>query len=511
MCNFCPSTTGSNPITYQEHTYTFCDDCYSKAKLCDHCKVLGVFGLSVHRIEGQGFTCTSCAGGAKECKKCGADFLGDGELCRKCAKKWFVCEDCGEIKTIARSLITELEYQRRAHVLPGRNVCQKCHNNKYLHHEALNISACTRCGQYHSTNERWCPTCMEGSFICGGCNQLHHKNDHRAEFEGEGWCHTCFDSKLTYCEECGTLHLCKNCIYMAQGYVCKSCLETGCECNKCGRFTTIKKQIDGFTFCKLCASKVAPCVICDTEHHDLLEGICPNCRFELGIDHVRNYTTKMPVRLKGKVYQPHYGVENEVSCHEPIRPETGLKFFASRYHGRDVIYKHDASISNGFECVFRPFTYKEVCDFTFHWHSKLFKEHHSCGMHVHMNKSSFTTYHLYKFSKFFQDNLDFVCKIAQRKPNRYCDVNTSTPKRMAKEKESGERGILNLQNRKTIEVRIFAGVVSEAQFKKNVEFLDALYYFTKNNKTTDAVDVEKFEAWVFTQKYPNLKKFLKES
>lgn len=509
MCNFCSNTLSNNTLTYRNHVYNFCNDCYPKAKLCDHCMCLGVYELNIHYTDAQGFTCTACAGGTKECKKCGVNHIGEGELCRKCAKKWFICKDCGKTKTKTRSLITQYEFLEREYVLPERNICSKCYKDNYTAYPAKTVKYCTACHKLHTSNDKWCPTCIENSFICDSCGKQHLKSFVK-EVKGKLWCVGCVEAKLKVCADCHTYHFKNEGHLLTNGFICNTCFKAGQECSICGRFSSDNTQIDGYTLCSNCNCRVTVCVICNKAHYDIIQGACPDCRFELGIDYIRNYSTKMPIKLKGKVTQPHYGIENEVSVKPSLSVDYGLRFFASKYKGKDVIYKKDASIDHGFECVFRPFTFTEVQNLTFNWDDRLFRPHSSCGMHIHINKSAFTTYHLYKFTKFFQQFEEYVFKIAERAPNHYCYTHYGDAKVLAKNRTSSIRGALNFKNKSTVEVRIFAGVVTESQFKKNVEFIDALYYFTKNNKTSDAIDKVKFEKWVFTQKYPNLKRFLKE-
>ena len=74
----------------------------------------------------------------------------------------------------------------------------------------------------------------------------------------------------------------------------------------------------------------------------------------------------------------------------------------------------------------------------------------------------------------------------------------------------GEKYVpINLQHNNTIEVRIFKGNLLEVSFRKNFEFVDALYYFTRENP------IYKLKAKEFVnyctndkKRYPNFNMFL---
>ena len=71
---------------------------------------------------------------------------------------------------------------------------------------------------------------------------------------------------------------------------------------------------------------------------------------------------------------------------------------------------------------------------------------------------------------------------------------------------------INVQNSSTIEIRLFKSNMDEVSFRKNIEFLDCLYWYTKENSIND-FSVENFIKFANTNKkdYNNLLKFLKRS
>ena len=68
---------------------------------------------------------------------------------------------------------------------------------------------------------------------------------------------------------------------------------------------------------------------------------------------------------------------------------------------------------------------------------------------------------------------------------------------------------INVQNSATIEIRLFKSNMDEVSFRKNIEFLDCMYWFTKDNRIEDFT-IDNFVKFAKTNKkdYSNLLKFL---
>ena len=77
----------------------------------------------------------------------------------------------------------------------------------------------------------------------------------------------------------------------------------------------------------------------------------------------------------------------------------------------------------------------------------------------------------------------------------------------------GEKYVpVNLQHRDTVEVRIFKGNLLEKSIRKNFEFVDSLYYFTRENpiyrlKVGEYLDFCSRDI----KKYPNLNAFVENN
>jgi len=202
--------------------------------------------------------------------------------------------------------------------------------------------------------------------------------------------------------------------------------------------------------------------------------------------------------------------------------------------GRDyVIIKRDGSLRgyNPFEIVTVPATLGYHQD---RWESflnnKELKKYltsfasGNCGMHIHINRESFTGLHLAKFMRFIncRDNFEFITSVAQRSHNRYAEFLSETrsggfaryfrgnPDRRGSSEE--KYMAVNTKPTATVEVRIFRGNLAKIGFLKNLEFVHAAWVFTKDTPLT-ALTFKEFMFWLFnpsnnTKDYKSLKMWL---
>jgi hypothetical protein len=218
---------------------------------------------------------------------------------------------------------------------------------------------------------------------------------------------------------------------------------------------------------------------------------------------------------------PFFGIELEVER----KNSNGLKhkYMAGMIQYEHWYFKTDGSLTDGFEIVTHPMTFNYIQqnekDFTNSL--KLLVENgynsydaNTCGMHIHISKNNFTTWHLYRFLKFFVENKEFIVAISQRKMEKLKkwanieDDNDSSLIYKAKKKDgNSERYVaINLKNSATIEIRIFRGTLNINSFMKNIEFAHALFMYTKENKE---ISLDGFKMYIQSScDYSNLKKFI---
>jgi hypothetical protein len=221
------------------------------------------------------------------------------------------------------------------------------------------------------------------------------------------------------------------------------------------------------------------------------------------------------VNPKGEDITPYLGVELEVLVREPRlgmakKVLEDLKIEKKNF----AIIKRDSSVchndAEGFEIVTAPATLKvhqmawdkffdNSCRLLKGWSAK------NCGIHVHVAKKAFVTnLHLSKFSSFFglPVNKGFIENIAGRSDNRY---STKLYKKVGQTSsymhDSNRYQAVNLCKRTTVEVRIFQSNVAKLGFLKNVEFVHAVWLYTRHcsiqeKEGTGGLHFKDFVAWL---------------
>jgi hypothetical protein len=192
------------------------------------------------------------------------------------------------------------------------------------------------------------------------------------------------------------------------------------------------------------------------------------------------------------------------------------------FMGKENVYVvHDGSLTRspegGIEVVSHPMTWEFYRENVERWDELLAKLREwggqayrpgTAGLHYHMSKGAFTVFHLYKFTGFFykKSAQNFVTAIAHRHGHdRYARWNTKDSllvKKTAKDKynASGDRyAAINLTNRHTVEARIFRGSLEPLLFHKNMEFLHALYEYSRDASPPDMTATKYFD-YVLSQK-----------
>lgn len=147
------------------------------------------------------------------------------------------------------------------------------------------------------------------------------------------------------------------------------------------------------------------------------------------------------------------------------------------------------------------------------------------GMHVHIDRKSFTQRHLNRFTWFITNpaNTDFMLAVSERPtkknfeewarlPNHFVHSSKIQASKGANVTNSGIRGAVHFKRDKTVEVRMFKGIVSYATVVKNLEFVDSVYHYTQQTMLCQ-LGLKHYLAWLQNtpkNKYQMLKTFLAE-
>ena len=157
------------------------------------------------------------------------------------------------------------------------------------------------------------------------------------------------------------------------------------------------------------------------------------------------------------------------------------------FDGRYCMFKGDGSLRNGFEMVTAPCTlayHKQQLDKLFSWHDWTDSDSNTrvkawntdtCGIHVHLNRASFTASQIGKLQVIINDevNRNFIEAVAGRKANDYAKFKQ---KRIS---EGGQRDYnkyeaVNTAHAQSIELRIFRGNATKNGILRVLEFSFAI-------------------------------------
>lgn len=375
-------------------------------------------------------------------------------------------------------------------LLSGEVVCDDCFN-KYI--------TCSSCGEniliddsYNHDGDSYCNDCYNREIgTCHYCEETYHRNELiQCEINDEVYCHDCYCRNFTTCECCDAM------IYNDDSYY---------------------SERDGCTYCENCY------------RHNEVDGVHS---YDYRPDKFIYYRSENERQNDDNNKNGYFGIEIEVeNTNDSDVAETVDNL-------PDFVYaKDDGSLQNGFEIVSHPATYQWLKKNADRWMDILnirkqgYRSYNTntCGIHIHLSKNYFTSLHLYKFLTMFYkpENAKFILRISQRvkaKFDEWAAVKETNPDNNLVYKAKNKSGnynrytAVNLQNRHTIEIRIFRGTLNPRSFWKNIEFLQALIEYTKN-ATLNEIDEAHFLTYVYSHKreYINLynwlwdKKFYEDS
>lgn len=263
--------------------------------------------------------------------------------------------------------------------------------------------------------------------------------------------------------------------------------------------------------------------------------ICGSC---LGVDPskltIHNYSTRAEQILKfklGKKTRPklllndvYFGLELEYESDDPQRSVLETV----RVLDEHAILKRDGSIHNGFEIVTCPATRDIHSDIFKTFFEKFenktlkLKAEANCGFHVHISKNPLTFLSIGKINAFMNNphNFEYISLIAGRKSNYAQQDPTrnhvcfpwNNKDRLT---NTNRYNMLNLQNRHTLEFRIFAPPKTYGEFQKDLDFVEAMvdYNLPCGHKVAlkEHSKHEHFTSFVLAnhKSYPYLADFLK--
>ena len=549
----------------------YCNECWEVIKTCSVCGEARYHEENINYYGDGMFLCDECkVDHLGVCDGCGEDrilkvSMGGFKMCTECASHMFQCTECAKPVLHEMAWLPSMDGQQ-ANLLrmsyPGvykkhsDKLCMNCFEAVKHKFKFVETFICKRCGNCHNKNfaqdeegnrvTDYCASCWTSyMFHCHACNTVSVRDGNELVVDSRNKKFMCVKCAIHHytCLNCGQFRTKKDHPMYLDGNgntICNECIELP-QCSKCGRFKPTKKMHKDGQVCKSCHGHLNGCEGCGertietVSMHETKGYFCRKCTTQKGYGYIWNYSWKPYPIVKGNPDTLIVGIENEVSCRPKFKPIKVLGLVLKHYDEDFVYAKADSSVFNGFELVTHPMTYDyfKSVDWSFMFpkgkimsavevQKQNFKDPESgkiqkyTGMHVHLSKDYFTTFHLYKFINFLYSNHKYSEKIGERKSNKYCHnfPNYTEVKQSSKSKRTTQRSFIYMPNStRTVELRFFAGCHTEAMFVKNVEFIQALYEYTRDAGKGDAGDIVKFEEYVLEEKvrFPTLVAFLKLS
>lgn len=276
--------------------------------------------------------------------------------------------------------------------------------------------------------------------------------------------------------------------------VCEECIDNhtvSCESYHCGTRIHVDDSVyrDGSYYCQECDPG-------DDEYSDgdgIIESYChttatTDARFRFRDWSVTGITVHRNVPAKF----PALGFELETNTDDYTKRVDAARFMLEDVDDNYLIIKEDGSVS-GFEMVTMPADYRAHLEL-FPWHKlrKLSTDYAmrswnggtGCGLHVHISKSAFNSAHIYRFVNFHDHNAYQLTRLAGRESDqwaRFGKYDYENRLRQARGLDRTDRYVaVNTQPRDTYELRYFRGSLNPNTVKGVLEFVHALWLFTRD-------------------------------
>lgn len=256
---------------------------------------------------------------------------------------------------------------------------------------------------------------------------------------------------------------------------------------------------------------------------------------------VFGYSTDVTSLLPGKRKLPNEGTPVYVGVELEVSTDYEINELIDASKELFFVAKQDSSISgrkrNKMELVTVPGSFKYLKKQYALWFNNLDYQKFDCtndtnnGMHVHIDRRSFDDdYHIRNFCWFINNpaNTPFIVAVSDRGSlqamQTYCPIYNYPPNytrtqgfKAAHRLIEHSRGATHLKGGwaggKTLEVRIFRGIVSYAAITKNLEFVESVFLFTQSLRSYREMSLSNYINWLFSQpvnRFAVLKKFLEQ-
>jgi hypothetical protein len=379
---------------------------------------------------------------------------------------------------------------------------------------------------------------------CHCCGAEIEVTESTPTFDGEYFCDMeCFDNEVIKCSKCGKLVWEDDSVDCDGDDLCEDCAEDFTfVCDHCEERTYTSEMVsDGsIDLCQHCYREhyyrcnECECIIhADNTWWEDDDPYCRDCYDDcVGNGDILNYSfkpTPIMYRVGDLDSSRYFGVELEVD-NGGEDDYNARKLLEIGNEDKTHIYiKSDGSLDEGFEIVSHPMTlayHQQFC-----WEDIMRKavnldylshQTDTCGLHVHVNRDSlgsteeqrdatiakilyFIEIHWNEIVRFTRRNMSNLTRWA----NRY-GYEQDSKKLLDKAKGSYNRyTAVNLNNRNTIEFRVFRGTLKYNTFIATLQFVNRVCDFALYNSESLIAETS-WSEFVASIKEPELIQYLKE-
>lgn len=460
--------------------------------------------------------------------------VNGSSFCKTCIDTYYyLCEWCGKYHRNYERLSELHELAIKYPVFLDNHFTQYVESDGAIHYNVSKIcfkyavikrkaevstTSCVECGNTCVVNpvegeNSYCKVCLKNKFKCDICKEVfYHKHNVLGD---KKLCTDCFEINLYHsCPRCGKWFLPESKVKpltSTRVSLCNDCSELCTPCFCCGTLINNSDLKDAlYTYdnlttplcysCRkrrICVECSAPILSQQTVGDSSLCSKCLASKLETNTIQEYDYVIPSFVRHGYNKDNLYLGFENEMYVrNKSVKKDKVLANIMKNYKDTELYCVFDGSIGGqeeehckyGFELVSHLYTLTAAKKVNWVPSFRGCRLHPTCGMHVHLTRSAFTTFHLYKFMLFIYNNTPFIDAIGERGENLYAkNLDGSLIIKHVKRKiiHKGIKHIyrrvkVNLCNKGTIELRFFSSVVTQTGLFKNLEFAHALFYFTRD-------------------------------
>lgn len=398
----------------------------------------------------------------------------------------------------------------------------------------------------HQTDMYICDDCIDGEnyYWCELCGHVHGAEEEEDEaIYAYDWRHNlvtvcpyCAEEHVRECDDCGEMFLISAIREDDFGNaVCEDCYEDHwVTCEECGRLVSNDDAecYDDMWYCPDCYERVARTNRV-RRYHDR-----PDMYFYATAEDHEDGSSAYECSQKA----PYYGIELEID--EGNRDTCDFESCADELYrltnDESIAYmNHDGSLSDeGIEFITMPctlryhlteFPWSKMTDIAYNNGYRSHDACNSCGLHVHVDRRAFGDDYDERESnlakviilvdkfwdqmvRFSRRNMYALSRWA-KKPDMEAtndDTESKVHEKYQKYVEGYDRyRAVNLQNRKTVEFRLFRGTLNTNTIKATLEMVDNLIKFATDHDLK-AIQMCSFEDVTNYHEYDELKRYLGE-